>query len=38
VPNATAFSLADKCQYIPNGSLPVHPEQGRATVPENELP
>jgi hypothetical protein len=30
--------LRDNCHNIPNGSLPVHSEQWRTTVAENESP
>jgi hypothetical protein len=30
--------LMDNCHNIPNGSLPVHSKQWRATVRENESP
>lgn len=34
----TLKGLSDNCHNIPNGSLPVHSEQWRITVAENESP
>jgi hypothetical protein len=30
--NVVLFGLVGKCQYIPNGFVPVHPEQPRVTI------